>query len=276
MGGLGRMKGSYSWTPVCPEVISGLGVPRDPVKLVSGNGFDFWKGQARMKNRKGKNVSEQMQQGAAVVLDIIKNAHVDAFAFMEGSPTCGVYRTTLKEKRLGRPPGVFGALLLQEDLFLIPALDMESPWKWWDWQRRLHAFVWLKRKEIASKQELYDIWYRLKFLCQEVCEIEAREIGADIAGAPKRVDGGYMNSWKIRVLRLLRRPSELKRIYNVMAKHSAHYRKHFGYESEDVPPTSRLMGKQKYIEELERFERKAAEQNYVFSGHPVLYKPDVR
>ena len=276
VGSLGRIKGLYTWTPVCPEVLSGLGVPRDPVKLVNGNGFDFWKGQARLKNRKGKTVSEQVKEGTLNVLNILKRANIDAFAFMEGSPSCGVYRTTLKEKRLGRPPGVFGALLLQEDLFLIPVLDMESPWKWWDWQRRLHAFVWLKKMNITGKKELYEIWHQLKFMCQEVSDAEARSIGTDIAGAPKRLESEYIDAWKSRVLRLLRSPSELKRIYNVMAKHSAHYRKYFGLKAAGAPPTSRMMGKQQYIEELERFERKAVEQNYVFGGHPVIYKPEVR
>jgi hypothetical protein len=95
----------FIWTPVRPEVMSVFGVPRDPVRLSGGNGHDLWQGTARMKNRSG------------------------------------VYRTTLKNKRLGNPPGVFGSLLLQEDLFLIPAVDLESPIKWWDWRRRLHAFT---------------------------------------------------------------------------------------------------------------------------------------
>ena len=52
---LERQQLDYTWTPVCPEVNSGLGVPRPPMKLVSGNGDDLWAGQARMKNKKGKD-----------------------------------------------------------------------------------------------------------------------------------------------------------------------------------------------------------------------------
>jgi uncharacterized protein YbbK (DUF523 family) len=169
---------SFVWTPVCPEVMSGLGIPRDPVRLSGGNGKDFWKGTARMKSRSDEDVTEMIRAGCRDCLEALKRAKVEAFVFMEGSPSCGGYCTTLKNKRLGNPPGVFGALLLEEDLFLTPALDLESPIKWWDWRRRLHAFCWLKRLEISGKDQLYTAWHHLKFVCQEIDLNEARRIGA--------------------------------------------------------------------------------------------------
>ena len=32
---------------VCPEVIGGLPIPRDPAEIIGGNGFDVWKDQAK-------------------------------------------------------------------------------------------------------------------------------------------------------------------------------------------------------------------------------------
>ena len=43
---LGRERNGFLWSPVCPEVMAGLGVPRLPVRLVSGSGDDFWSGKA--------------------------------------------------------------------------------------------------------------------------------------------------------------------------------------------------------------------------------------
>jgi uncharacterized protein YbbK (DUF523 family) len=270
---IGRQKFDYAWTPVCPEVNSGLGVPREPMKLVSGNGDDFWAGHARMKNKKGRDVGEDVRQGSIVSLEILKRVKVDAFVFMDGSPSCGVYRTTLKNNRLGKPPGVFGSLLLKEDIFLIPALDLESPWKWWDWSRRLHAFVWLRRKEIKAKKELYDVWHALKFICQEADVARANEIGQRLANAPKKIDDGFIIRWKSDVLQLIRRPSTLKRIQAVMAKHYAHYRKHFNPGSTDVQAPDATRGKQIFVEELSKMERKAFSEGYHFAGRPILYKP---
>lgn len=271
---LGRSRSDYIWTPVCPEVQSGLGVPRDPMKLSGGNGDDFWAGKARMKNKKGRDVSAQVKEGALAVLACLKRADVDAFAFMEGSPSCGVYRTTLKDRRLGKPPGAFGSLLLKEDIFLIPALDLESPWKWWDWSRRLQAFVWLKRVEISSKKDLYEAWHALKFICQEASRKESDLIGQSLAAAPAKLTREFVAEWKSRTLRQLRRPSTLARIEAVMTKHFAHYRKTFAVKAADLAAPSKELSRHVFIAELEKMERQAAQTRYLFAGRPVLYKPE--
>ncbi|MDD3374355.1 MAG: DUF523 domain-containing protein [Candidatus Omnitrophica bacterium] len=273
---LERQQLDYSWTPVCPEVNSGLGVPRLPMKLVSGNGNDFWDDKARMKNRNGKDVGDSVKRGALISLDIIKRADVEAYLFMEGSPSCGVYRTTLKNERLGKPPGIFGSLLLKEDLFLIPAIDLESPWKWWDWTRRLHAFVWLKRQKIKTKKELYEIWHIFKFICQEVDVPEATAIGQRLANAPKKIDDDFISAWKSDVMRLIRRPSKLNRIYSIMTKHYAHYRKQFGLKFKEIQPPDIASGKRNFAEELGKMERRAIGENYHFAGRPIIYQPETR
>jgi len=271
---LGRQGHDYTWVPVCPEVMAGLGVPRDPVRLVSGNGEDFWQGKAKVKNRKGMDVSFQLKEACQEALSIMERSKLDAFIFMEGSPTCGVYRTTLKERRLGKPPGVFGSLLLKEDLFLVPALDMQSPWKWWDWSRRLHAFVWLKHKEIKTKKDLYDVWHMLKFLCQEVDMPSARQLGADIADLPKSIDQTHIEEWRSKTLRFLRQPTTLKRIQGNLQKHYKHYRKVCGLKPKDLDVPGAETGKQKFVDELKRAERRMAESGYSFAGNPVLYRPN--
>jgi len=273
---LEREQMDYIWAPVCPEVLSGLGVPRHPMKLVVGSGDDFWQGKARMKNRKGQDVSQEMRQGALAALDILKRSKIDAFTFMEGSPSCGVYRTTLKDKRLGRPPGVFGSLLLKEDWFLFPVLDLDSPWKWWDWSRRLHAFVWLKRFDIKTKQELYEAWHMLKFICQEADEKKTRSLGVLLASAPKKLSQEFVSLWKSETLQLLRKPSTLPRIQAIMVKHYAHYRKVFGLGVKDVAAPTLDINKHEFVDELKKMERKAFDQGYVFVGHPIVYRPKER
>jgi len=269
---LEREKDAFFWTPVCPEVLAGLGVPRLPIRLVGGNGEDFWKGKARIKNKAGEDVSGALKAGCLAALEIIKRAGIEAFVFMEGSPTSGVYRTTLKNKRLGKPPGVFGALLLKEQYFLIPALDLESPVKWWDWRRRLHAFTWLKREEIRTKRELYDIWHDYKFICQEIDSKEATKIGHELAKMPKRLTAGYINTLKEKLLLLLRRPVSLSRIQHNVEKHASHYRKHFCFENCDIKLPKAEKGKHKFINELLKLEQCAWSEGYHFGSTPVLYR----
>ena len=273
---LNREKDDFIWTPVCPEVNAGLGVRRAPVRLSGGNGDDFWAGNVKMKNRLGRDVSDSVREGYLKSLDILKQAHVEAFVFMEGSPSCGVYRTTLKDRRLGHPPGAFGSLLLREEYFLIPAVDLESPVKWWDWRRRLHAFVWLKQQELTSKKQLYDIWHLLKFMCQEVAAKESVEIGQRLAAMPKNFSRSFADQWRSDVLLLLRKPSTQARISSIMLKHYAHYRKHFNPEAGDIKAPRTDIAKHAYVEELRQMEKRAYLEGYDFAGTPVLYRAKSR
>jgi uncharacterized protein YbbK (DUF523 family) len=268
---LDRDKTSFLWTPICPEIESGLGVPRATIKLVGGNGNDFWAGKAIIKNREGKDLTAQIKTGNISAMETIKRAGCEAFVFMEGSPSCGVYRTTLKNQRLGKPPGTFGALALNEDLFLIPAQDLESPIKWWDWRRRLHAFVWLKRKKIESKQELFDIWHRYKFLCQEIDKEGSKEIGNEIANITD-LSEKVVDQWKRKVLRLVRKPSEFKRIKSFMERHIAHYNKHFEGKTEKIEMPDEYASKTKFAETCHEMEKRAMQEGYDFVGVPVVFR----
>lgn len=268
---LDRDRTSFIWVPVCPEVAAGMGVPRETIKLVDGNGDDFWEGKARVKNRRGENVSNQIRKGSLMSLDIILSSGCEAFIFQEGSPTCGVYRTTLKNQRLGKPPGVFGSLLMKEEIFLIPAEDLDSPIKWWDWRRRLHAFVWLKRKEITSQKELYDVWHHFKFLCQEVDKNYATQLGKKIADM-KGFDEEVIKDWKSETLALLRRPSTFRRIAGTMEKHWAHYNKHFEGKEEKIPTFDDDVSKAKIVEQLNEMEKRAFLEDYGFGGVPVIFR----
>lgn len=268
---LEREKDAFIWTPVCPEVLSGLGVPREPMKLVDGNGDKFWQGKTRMKNKKGMNVTKQVKEGARAALENLKRAGVEAFAFMEGSPSCGVYRTTLKNQRLGKPPGVFGSLLLKEELFLIPAMDLESPLKWWDWRRRLHAFIWLKRENIKTKKELYNIWHDYKFLIQEIERSQADEIGRKLSEMPKKLTKSYIDNFKNEVLLVLRKPTTLKRIQNSAEKQLSFFCKHYNI-CLDVKLPQAERGKQKFVEKLIELEKRAINDNVRFGFVPVLYR----
>ncbi|NCC65055.1 MAG: DUF523 domain-containing protein, partial [Spirochaetia bacterium] len=129
---LGRERNDFIWCPVCPECQAGLGVTRDPVHLSGGNGEQVWSGEAEVKNRGGRLVTKEMKEGSLESMEILRRSNAKAFIYMDGSPSCGVYRTTLKNTKRGNPPGVFGALLLSEGFFLIPSSDLQSPLRWWD------------------------------------------------------------------------------------------------------------------------------------------------
>jgi uncharacterized protein YbbK (DUF523 family) len=268
----GREAGDFIWYPVCPECMAGLGVPRDPIRVAGESGEEVWNGNAKIKNRQGIDVTSQILRGSSVCLEMLKASDVNVFIFMEGSPTCGVYRTTLKNKRLGKPPGVFGAKLLSEGYFLIPAADLQSPIKRWDWRRRLHAFVWLKKVDIENKEQLFDVWHRLKFLCQEIDRKNANEIGKKLASLPKGFDQQQSEMIRKEISEILRRPSSIKSIKHMLWKNYIYYLRKTNDKLENIHPPESLRSMTIVANELMDLERKALEKDVLFGSTPVIYR----
>ena len=273
LGYLGREVADFIWHPICPEVMSGMGVPRNPISLRGGNGDDFWAGKSKVKSRTGKDVGDLIALGCSCCMDTLKRAGVYIYIFMEGSPSCGVYRTTLKNQRLGHPPGVFGSLLLKEEFFLIPAQDLQSPVKWWDWRRRLQAFIWLKELNIDSKDSLYSMWHTLKFLCQEIDEVNSRDLGNEIANLSKGDNIEVYTMIKNRVLLMLRQPSSLNKIKQSLWKNYSFLKKHKELRVDDVLEPTELRNMHHIAEELLKIERSAYEYGTFFGSAPIAYKP---
>lgn len=268
---IGRDKGSFTWFPVCPEVNAGLGIPRDAIHIAGENGAAVWQGEAKVKSMNGTDITELLMVSSQWCLESLKTAGVHVFVYMEGSPSCGVYRTTLKNRRLGKPPGVFGHLLLKEGFFLIPAQDLSSPIRWWDWRRRMLAFLWLKDQPLDTKQDVYAMWHVLKFLCQEIDEKRSRQIGSALAqldkNAGKSTDA--FEPLRTELLDMLRRPSSVSKIKNRLWKHYQHFRKVTGQSIEGILEPTDLRSMTLLAEELLKMELKAMETGVLFGASPI-------
>jgi len=273
LGYLKREKGDFFWTPVCPEVMSGLGVPRTAIRLVGGNGFDFWKGDSQVKNRAGRNVSGMIKAGTLSCFETLKRVDIDAFIYMEGSPTCGIHRTTLRKESLGKPPGVFGALLLKEQIFLIPALDLQSPLRWWDWKRRLVAFTWLKRKDIESSSKFIQCWDILKVLSQEIDEESTKKIDDRVKAFSDETTLEELKKMQIDILDILRTPSSTEKIKEWLWKNYIFLKDTYNLEVEKVCDPEYLRGVTHVASEILEVELKARKMKKLFRSSPINYIP---
>ncbi|ULG72476.1 DUF523 domain-containing protein [Macrococcus brunensis] len=75
--------------PVCPEVMGGLLVPREPAEIVGGDGEAVWQGDGRVLTVSGQDVTEQFKQGALQTLEICQKHQVTMVILKENSPSCG-------------------------------------------------------------------------------------------------------------------------------------------------------------------------------------------
>ena len=95
-----KLKDHVDFIPVCPEVEIGLGVPRDPIRIVDEGG------QKLVQPKTGKDVTEMMETFAK---GFLKKVDADGYILKYGSPSCGPSNVRIyKEgKRPGRGAGFF-------------------------------------------------------------------------------------------------------------------------------------------------------------------------
>lgn len=74
---------------VCPEVLGGLSIPREPAEIIGGNGEDVLDGKARVVNVSGQDVTAEFLKGAYVALEKSKEIGARLIILKERSPSCG-------------------------------------------------------------------------------------------------------------------------------------------------------------------------------------------
>lgn len=273
---MGREKSDFRFTPVCPECMAGLGVPRDPIHL-TGPGHEVLAGLSKVKSRRGRNVSEEVIEGSKACLETLERAGVRAMIVKEASPTCGVYKARVGKRRTEQVEGsgVFGHMLLETGWFLIPDNALANPLLWWDWRRRLHAWLWLSDREINGAKDLYEIWHPLKFIVQETNRPLADAMGRKLAGLPKRPPKKLLEEIRSEILEALRAPSNKARIRQAMWKTYVHHKKRGSLDGVDLhelnvnsPEVRENLTK--VVKELTTLERVSFENDLLFATSPVI------
>jgi uncharacterized protein YbgA (DUF1722 family)/uncharacterized protein YbbK (DUF523 family) len=79
-----RLKDHVDFIPVCPEVEIGLGVPRRPIRVVSGSGI-----KQLVQPATEKDVASEMNDFVDSFLDNV--GEIDGFILKSRSPSCGLY-----------------------------------------------------------------------------------------------------------------------------------------------------------------------------------------
>jgi uncharacterized protein YbbK (DUF523 family) len=97
--------------PVCPELEIGLGVPRDPLRLVRRAG-----GNRMVQPSTGRDLTEAMESFSARFLDSL--TLVDGFILKSRSPSCAVHDGKVFDSEAehsghDQAPGLFAARVLE-------------------------------------------------------------------------------------------------------------------------------------------------------------------
>lgn len=106
---------------VCPELLGGFPIPREPAEIVGGDGEDVLNGKAIVVEKSGRDVSDLYVNGAYVTLKKAQELGATTIILKDYSPSCGssmIYNGEFKGNKV-TGIGVTTALLRRNGLKVI-------------------------------------------------------------------------------------------------------------------------------------------------------------
>lgn len=105
----------FCFMPFCPEQMGGLATPRPPALITGGDGYDVLKGEARLVNESGQDVTDAFLMGARASYKLARLSCSGLAVMKSRSPSCGI-KTPYCEKPAGYGAGVTAALFITQGI----------------------------------------------------------------------------------------------------------------------------------------------------------------
>lgn len=182
-----KLRPLVNFIPICPEVEIGLGVPRNPIRVVS------LKGKMKlMQSVTNKDITDMMNNFAQSFLDSLDD--VDGFILKNRSPSCGikdvrVYPGIGKVASIFKSTGFFGDAVLKK----FPFLPIEDEGRLRNHRIKEHFLIKLftfskfrELKKSGSMDELNKFHTKNKFLLMVYNQRLLRVLGNIVANKKKK------------------------------------------------------------------------------------------
>ncbi|MBN1837282.1 MAG: DUF1722 domain-containing protein [Spirochaetales bacterium] len=212
-----RLRKFVEFRPVCPEVEIGLGVPRDPIRIVEQGGAKLL-----VQPATGREVSTEMKTFTDGFLSAL--GPIDGFILKNRSPSCGIgdvkiYQGTDPGASSTRGPGLFG----EEILARFPGYPIEDEGRLNNFTLREHFLAQLyaltefrRVREGPSIQALIAYHTRQKMQLLGYNQARSRELGRVVA-AYKRGDlAPTLSEYETHLRQALAKPPRYTSIINVL------------------------------------------------------------
>ncbi|MEO0255532.1 MAG: DUF523 domain-containing protein [candidate division WOR-3 bacterium] len=110
---LDKLSQKYILVPICPEILSGLSVPRKPCSI---------KEESVLENESGEDKTHYFVKGAKRALKILENLGIKKVFLKEKSPSCGVnyvhFYVDKNITKLKKGAGVFTRILIEKGFYV--------------------------------------------------------------------------------------------------------------------------------------------------------------
>lgn len=223
---LGRLAAHADLVQVCPEVEIGLGIPRDPIRIVAVNGVE-----RLVQPAAGRDLTAPMARFAKTFLGGLRN--VDGFVLKGRSPSCGVRDARIQAPgergtTLGRGPGQFARAVLER----FPDVAVEDEGRLTHLRIREHflsrvfaaaAFRALARR--PSSARLVDFHARHKLLLMAVSQRGLGTLGRIVANHERRAAPEVLVRYRAVFAEALARPPRPRAHVNVLMHALGYFKK---------------------------------------------------
>ena len=219
--------------PVCPEVEIGLGIPRDPIRLVASEGA-----RRLVQPTTGRDVTDPMEAFSVRFLGELRK--VDGFILKSRSPSCGIKDTKIygnadDPRPRERGQGMFGAAVLEH----FPMAAVEDEGRLTNFRLRHHFLTKLflraalrELKASPSMAALVEFHTENKLLLMAYHQTELRALGRIVANPERRPIAAVLTDYEEHLAHALERPPRNTSNINVLT-HA------LGYFSEGLSGTER-------------------------------------
>jgi uncharacterized protein YbgA (DUF1722 family)/uncharacterized protein YbbK (DUF523 family) len=240
---LGRF---VQWVPVCPELEVGMGVPREPVRLL-GKADD----PSMIAERSGKDWTAAMKRFGSARSGELKRLNLSGYVFKKDSPSCGMARVKVYSPRGGATrmgSGLF-ARVVQDALPLMPAEEegrLKDPVLRENFIERVFAYRRWQEAEAGPKSigALVEFHTAHKFQLLAHSELHYRALGRLVARGKTAPLGQIYQRYGCAFMEALSVAADAKRHANAL-EHM------IGYFSKQLSPGER----QELVEVIRDFRR---------------------
>lgn len=157
--------------------------------------------------------------------------------------------------------------------FVDPA-SIKDPVNLWDLKRRMLTYTWLMRVPLEKRQDLFEAFYIVKFLLQEIKNTKARALGRTIADLPVDATKASLEVLRKEALAILKLPSAKNRIRGSLWKNYSNQLKKTNSPVAGIKDPNDPTGETTLLEELHLLEEEALKKELFFGTSPVLYRKE--
>ncbi len=181
------MKPHVEFLPICPEVEIGLGIPRDPIRIIEKQSKKYL-----VQPTTGRDVSEDMKRFTERFL--ISQKDIDGFLLKSQSPSCGtrdvkIYPAMTPSAAIRREAGFFGDHVLTDFPFLAieDEMRLHNPIIREHYFMKIFTFARFRRiQQVGLLQPLLRFHTENKFLLMAYSQKELRSLGNILANQEKQ------------------------------------------------------------------------------------------